>query len=139
MVSWWSKKQPLVARSNTEAEYRSLADITAEIVWLQSFLEEIKLPSPRPVIYYDNLSTVMLSHNPVLHSKTKHMELSLFFVREKVTQGKLLIAHVPSSNQPAKFLTKAVSKSKFSSLRDKVRVKDPQQVSKGQPQLELRG
>ena len=54
-------------------------------------------------------------------------------------QGKLLIAHVPSSNQPTNLLTKAVSKFKFSSLTDKVRVKDLQQISKGQPQLELRG
>ena len=68
----------------------------------------------------------MLSHNPVLHSRTKHMELSLFFVREKVMQGKLLIGHIPSSDQPANLLTKAVSKDKFSALRDKVKVKDLQ-------------
>ena len=48
------------------------------------------------------------------------MELSLFFVQEKVMQGELLIAHVPSSDQPADRITKAVSKSKFSFLRDKL-------------------
>ena len=90
-----------------------MADITVEIIWLQSLLQELKVPSPQPVVYCDNLSTVMLSHNPVLHSRTKHMELGLFFVREKVMQGKLLIAHIPSSDQPADLLTKAVSKSKF--------------------------
>ena len=52
------------------------------------------------------------------------MELGLFFVKEKVMQGKLLIAHVPSSDQPADLLSKAVSKTNFSWLRDKVRVKD---------------
>ena len=113
-----TKDPPLVARSSTEAEYRSLADITAEIMWLQSLLEELKVPSPRPIIYCDNFCTVMLSHNSILHSRTKHKELSLFFVREKVMQGKLLIAHIPSSDQPVDLLTKAVSKSKFSTLRD---------------------
>ena len=55
-------------------------------------------------------------------------------------QGKLLIAYGPSSDQLADLLTKAVSKSKFSALREKVRVKDLQQISKGlQTQLELRG
>ena len=126
LVSWWSKKQPLVARSSIEAEYRSLADITAEIVWLKSFLEELKVPSSRPVVCCDNLSIVIVSHNPILHSRTMHVELSLFFVREKVMQGKLLIAHVPSSDYPADLLTKVVSKSKFSVLRDKVRLKDLQ-------------
>ena len=73
LVSWWSKKQPTVARSNTEAEYRSLADTAAEIMWLQSLLTELQVPPVRPVIYCDNLSTVMLSHNLVLHSRTQHM------------------------------------------------------------------
>ena len=82
----------------------------------------------------------MLSHNPVLHSGTKHMELSLLFVRENVMQGKLLIAHIPSSDQPADLLTKAVSKSKFSWLRNKVMFRDFQQLNtKGQTQLGLRG
>ena len=131
LVSWWSKKQPLVARSSAEAEYRSLADATAEIMWLQSLLEELKVPVGRPVVYCDNLSTVMLSHNPVLHSRTKHMELSLFFVREKVMQGKLLIAHVPTHEQPADLLTKAVSKGKFLWLKGKLKVQDLQQDQKG--------
>ena len=108
-------------------------------MWLRSLLEELKVPSSRPVIYCDNLSIVMPSYNPVLHSRTKHMELSKFFVREKVMQGKILIDHVPSSDQPADLLTNAVSKSKFSILRDKVRVKDLQQISKGQQQPQLEG
>ena len=139
LVSWSSKKQPLVDRFSIEAEYRSLADITTKVMWLQSILEELKVPSPRPVIYCDNLSTVMLSHNPVLHSRMKHMKLNLFFVREKVMQRKLLIAHIPSFDQPAELLTKAVSNSKFSALKGEVKVKDLQQVSKSQIQLELRG
>ena len=59
----------------------------------------------QPVVYCDNLSTMMLS--------TKHMEPSLFLVKEKVLQGKLLIAHVPTNEQLADLLTKVVSKGKF--------------------------
>ena len=113
-----------MARSSTEEEYRSLADTTAEIMWLQSLLTELNVPFVRQVIYCDNLSTVMLSHNSVLHSCTKHMELSLFFVREKVMQGKLLIAYIPSPEQQANLLTKAISKSKFIGLKGKLMVRD---------------
>ena len=55
-------------------------------------------------------------------------------------QGKLLIAHVPPSDQPADLLTKTMSKTKFSWLRDKIRVKDLQQLTtRSQTQLGLRG
>ncbi|XP_062118816.1 uncharacterized mitochondrial protein AtMg00810-like [Humulus lupulus] len=50
LVSWSSKKQRTVSRSSTEAEYRSLANVTAEITWIQSLLAELHLPSSQPPI-----------------------------------------------------------------------------------------
>jgi len=125
LISWWAKKQTLVARSSAEAEYRSLAQASAEILWLQSLLQELKVPIQVPHIYCDNLSTVSLAHNPVLHSRTKHMELDIFFVREKVISKDLVVSHVPAQYQWADILTKPLSTSKFLELRDKLRVTDP--------------
>lgn len=96
LVSWWAKKQTLVARSSAEAEYRSLALASAEILWMQSLLKELKVPVKVPQIFCDNLSTVSLAHNPVLHSRTKHMELDIFFVREKVINKSLVVSHIPA-------------------------------------------
>ena len=75
-----------------------------------------------PVIWCDNVSTVMLAGNPVLHARTKHIELDLYFVREKVLQKKLEIKHVPSQDQTADILTKATSSSRFADMRSKLRV-----------------
>jgi len=94
LVSWWSKKQSVVARSSTKAEYRSLALATAEVSWIQSLLVELKVPHAPPVIFCDNLSTASLAHNPVSHSRTQHIELDLFFVQEKVIGKHLQVVHV---------------------------------------------
>jgi hypothetical protein len=37
-ISWSSKKQPIVALSNTEATYRGVAIIACEIIWLETLL-----------------------------------------------------------------------------------------------------
>ncbi|MCI14971.1 retrovirus-related Pol polyprotein from transposon TNT 1-94, partial [Trifolium medium] len=95
LVSWGSKKQPLVARSSTEAEYRSMANTTADLLWIQSLLRELLVPFHTPTLLCDNLSAVSLSHSPILHAKTKHIELDIHFVREKVISRQLHILHVP--------------------------------------------
>lgn len=124
MVSWWAKKQVLVAKSTTEAEYRSLAQVTSEILWLESLLKELHIPFDTPLIFCDNQSSVALAHNPVLHARTKHMELDIFFVREKVLSKDLVVSHIPSQEQVADIMTKPLSTSRFLSLRDKFNVVD---------------
>ncbi|RVX15410.1 Retrovirus-related Pol polyprotein from transposon RE1 [Vitis vinifera] len=75
-----------------------------------------------PVIWCDNISTVSLLANPVLHSKTKHMELDLYFVREKVMERKLVVNHVPTGDQVADVFTKPLSFRFFDKLRGKLTV-----------------
>ena len=50
LISWWSKKLLVVARSSTEAEYRSMALIAAEVTWIQSLLSELQVAHTTPII-----------------------------------------------------------------------------------------
>ncbi|KAG8476370.1 hypothetical protein CXB51_033259 [Gossypium anomalum] len=113
-ISWCSKKQQVVSRSTAEAEYRSLAAATSDAAWLTSLLTELKLSSvDPPKVWCDNSSTVAVAANPVLHSKFKHVEIDLFFVREKVANRELVVGEVPACDQVADFLTKLFSVSFF--------------------------
>jgi hypothetical protein len=70
------------------------------------------------VVFCDNVSAVYMSHNPVHHRRTKHIELDIHFVREKVSLGQVRVHHVPSERQLAYVFTKALNSSLFLDFRD---------------------
>lgn len=72
------------------------------------------------MLWCDNLSTIALARNTVFHSCSKHIELDLHFVKEKVMQKALFIGHVPTTDQLADILTKPLSQARFLLLRDKL-------------------
>lgn len=130
LITWSLKKQPTVARSSTEAGYRSRANATSEFVWVQSLLKDLRIQSTRvPILWCDNTSTVALSANPILHSRTKHIELDLFFVREKVLNKSLSVQHVPTLDQAADIFTEAVPSTHFHRLKINLQVVAPTTLS----------
>ena len=69
-------------------EYRGLANLVSEACWLRNLLLELHCPLKRAtIVYCDNISAIYLSTNPVQHQRTKHVELDIHFVREKVALG----------------------------------------------------
>jgi hypothetical protein len=113
-VSWSSKRQTTVSRSSTEAEYRGVTNAVAECSWLRSLLGELGSPlDAATVIFCDNVSTIYMSKNPVHHKRTKHIELDIHFVREKVSLGEVGVLHVRSSRQFADVFTKGLPTTLF--------------------------
>jgi histone deacetylase 1/2 len=107
LISWSARKQATVSRSSTEAEYKSLANATTEIMWVQTLLRELGIKAPRYAkLWCDNLGATYLSANPVFHARTKHIEVDFHFVRETVAQGLLRIQFVSTKDQVADGFTK---------------------------------
>ena len=79
------KKQRVVAPSSTEVEYRALDNATSETLWLLALFTELGyFTSASPRLLYDNLGATHLSFNPVQHSRMKHIQIDLHFVRDIV-------------------------------------------------------
>ncbi len=84
VISWSSKKQPIVALLSTEAEYKGATIVACEVVLLQKLLSDLgQLVDAFVVIYCDNISSILLANNPIYHARTKHIEVHYHFIRKK--------------------------------------------------------
>jgi histone deacetylase 1/2 len=121
LVSWSARKHATVSRSSTEAEYKSLANATAELIWVEALLKELGVKlKEKPSLWCDNLCATYLSANLVFHACTKHIEIDFHFVKERVGNNLLATRFISSADQVVDGLTKALPVNRLR-LREGVR------------------
>jgi hypothetical protein len=117
VVTWSSMKQPTVALSSTEAEYRGAAMATCEVAWPRKLLGDLGLHVDRQVVIYcDNLSSIQLVRNPMFHARTKHIEVHYHFIREKVLAGEIDLIYVNTEDQVVDIFTEVLEAEKHRRL-----------------------
>jgi len=132
LISWSSKRQTTVSHSSAEAEYRAVAHAVAECCWIRQLLQELHISiASATLVYCDNVSAVYMTANPVHHRRTKHIEIDIHFVREKVALGQVRVLHVPSSHQFADIMTKGLPTQLFMEFRSSLCVRDPPAATAG--------
>jgi hypothetical protein len=120
LISWSSKRQNIVSRSSTKAEYRAMANGVAEPCWRK--LVELHNPLSRvTLVYCDNVNAVYLSTNLVQHQRTKHIQIDLHFVRERVAVGDVRVLHVLTTFQFTDIFTKGLT-SVFSEFQSSLNI-----------------
>jgi hypothetical protein len=123
LVSWSSKCQTTVSRSSVEAEYRAVANTVAEASWLRQHLMELHSRLTRSSsVYCDNVSVVYMSSNSFQHQRTKHIEIDLHFVCDKVAVGDVCVLHVSTTSQFADIFTKGLPSSLFTDFRSSLNI-----------------
>ncbi|KAK1416326.1 hypothetical protein QVD17_32115 [Tagetes erecta] len=99
-------------------------------VTVRNLLLELHVPvRTATMVFCDNVSAVYLTGNPVQHQRTKHVELDIHFVREKVQIGQVRVIHVLSSLQYADIFTKGLPRHLFDSFRSSLNVSEYQRSS----------
>ena len=87
LVTWRSKKQKVVALSSAEAEFKGMAKGLCELLWLRRLLTEIGFgPSYKMKLFCDNKAAIDISHNPIQHGRTKHVEVDKHFIRQNLKE-----------------------------------------------------
>ncbi|GJX86174.1 ribonuclease H-like domain-containing protein [Tanacetum coccineum] len=116
--------QNTLSHSSAEAEYRMVANVVAETSWIRNLLRELHTPLfTATLVYCDNVSAVYMSANPVQHQRTKHIEIDIHFVRDKVAAGHVRVLHVPSRFQYADIFTKGLPYPLFADFRSSLSVR----------------
>jgi transposase InsO family protein len=116
-ISWQSLKQKIVALSTCEAEYVAAATGACQGVWLRRLLEEIAGAQAPPMLRVDNQPAIALAKNPVLHDRSKHIDVKFHFLRSCVDEGKIVIEFVDTNRQLADILTKSLGRLRFSEMK----------------------
>src|SRR5208282_84200 len=101
-ISWQSRKQPTVALSTMEAEYMALSD---------GIQLGISLIQPT-ITFTDNQAAIALADGEGDYRRAKHIDIRYHFIRDHLLRGTVEINYIPSEQQPADFLTKALPASK---------------------------
>ncbi|GKB65006.1 retrovirus-related pol polyprotein from transposon TNT 1-94 [Tanacetum coccineum] len=117
LISWFSKKQTALAISTTEAEYISARKACQQALWMKQALVDYDVKLNDVPVLCDNKGAIDLSKNPVLHSRTKHIEIRHHFLRDNVQKGNISIEKVASEDNIADILTKPLKREPFNLLR----------------------
>jgi hypothetical protein len=100
-----------------------LTSATCEVVWLQRILTDVEEEKNGPTcINCDNQSAIKLTHNPIYHARSKHIELQHHFVREKIESNEIGLIFCNKNDNLADILTKPLIILKFEVFRSKLGV-----------------
>ncbi|GJY30095.1 hypothetical protein Tco_0413590 [Tanacetum coccineum] len=105
-----------MAMSSGEAEYVDVAGCRAQVLWIKSRLTDYDVLYDKVPIFCDNTRTIAISNNPVLHTRTKHIDIRYHFIRDHVLKGDIELHFAPTDLQLADIFTKQLAEPSFARL-----------------------
>jgi len=117
-ISWFSRKQKLIALSSCEAEYIALAETCKEVTWIKQVIKEFNIEiSPMTTVYTDSQSAIALVENEKQAGRTKHMDIRYHYVKEESKRGNIKLVYVNTEANIADMMTKPLGGTKTEEVR----------------------
>jgi len=108
----------VVALSSCEEEYIAGATAACQGVWLSRLLADlVNAKVIAPLLYIDNKSALALAKNPVLHERSKHIDVWFHFIRDCISSGVIETDYIRTGDQLADLLTKPLPHERLLELR----------------------
>jgi hypothetical protein len=113
LVSWSSKKQNFVALSMIEAEYVIVSSCYAQLIWMRQTLKDFGYIMNQVPLLCDNESAIKIAYNPCEHSRTKHIDILHYFLRDHAIKEDIVISHVQTNEHLGNIFTKPLDEKRF--------------------------
>ena len=84
---------------------------------MKATLRDFGLSFGKIPLLVDSTSAISVAKNPVLHSRTKHIDVRFHFLRDHYEKGDIDLVHVVTENQLADIFTKPLEPKVFDHLR----------------------
>ena len=85
----------------------------SQVIWIQHQSQDYGLNFLDKPIFCDNDVTIQIAKNPVQHSKTKHIDIKIHFIRDCYERSLIRLEHVHTDNNVAGLFTKPFHKARF--------------------------
>ncbi|GJV76534.1 hypothetical protein Tco_1508118 [Tanacetum coccineum] len=127
LVCWSAEKHQFVVMSSVEAKYVDAIGFFANILWMKSQLSNYDIVYEKVPIFCDNTNAIAISNNPVLHSRTKHIDIKYHFIRYHIIKGDTELHFIPTQYQLDDIFTKPLDEPTFKRLIVELERQNPQQ------------
>ncbi|GKD44767.1 hypothetical protein Tco_1269412, partial [Tanacetum coccineum] len=109
-------RKSTLAMSSTKAEYVAVVGCCANILWMKSQLTDYDIIYEKVPIFCDNTSDITISNSPVLHSRTKHIDISYHLIKDHVLKRDIELHFIPTQYQLADIFIKPLDEPTFKRL-----------------------
>ena len=98
----------------------AISDCSQQAIWIKTLIKELGIKIRSIPIYGDNQGSIFIASNTVQESRTKHINICYYYIRELVVAKEVELQFVPGEMNPANMFTKNLQKIKFTQFRNQL-------------------